>query len=149
MCGIAGILNLRQPVDLDVLHRMTNSLRHRGPDDEGYCLFNIHTGTVQPSGGSDTDPRLPLPPLRAQSVNGCNLAFGHRRLSILDLSPAGHQPMASPDRSCWLVFNGEIYNYIELREDLRERGHQFHTGSDTEVILAAYQQWGPECVQRF
>lgn len=73
----------------------------------------------------------------------------HRRLAILDLSPAGHQPMSSPDQQLWLVFNGEIYNYLELRETLRHNGWQFKSDTDTEVILAAYQKWGIECVKYF
>lgn len=75
--------------------------------------------------------------------------FGFRRLSILDLSPAGHQPMASDDGRYHVIFNGEIYNYLELREELKRHGHVFHTGSDTEVILKAYGMWGPDCVERF
>ncbi|MDP4218728.1 MAG: asparagine synthase (glutamine-hydrolyzing) [Bacteroidota bacterium] len=76
-----------------------------------------------------------------------HFAFGHRRLSILDLSPAGHQPMQR--RNCWLTFNGEIYNYIELRDELKTLGHHFVSGSDTEVILAAYEQWGVDAFPRF
>ncbi|MEZ0369398.1 MAG: asparagine synthase (glutamine-hydrolyzing) [Candidatus Sericytochromatia bacterium] len=77
------------------------------------------------------------------------LGLAHRRLSILDLSQRGHQPMASPDRSCWISYNGEVYNYLELRAELSAMGYAFHSGTDTEVILAAYQAWGPDCVSRF
>jgi asparagine synthase (glutamine-hydrolysing) len=77
------------------------------------------------------------------------VGLGHRRLSILDLSPLGHQPMASPDGRSVIVFNGEIFNYLELRSELAACGHTFRTGSDTEVILAAYAQWGRDCVHRF
>jgi asparagine synthase (glutamine-hydrolysing) len=77
------------------------------------------------------------------------LGLGHRRLSILDLSPLGHQPMASPDGRLVIVFNGEIFNYLELRAELATHGHAFRTGSDTEVILAAYAQWGRECLHHF
>ena len=75
--------------------------------------------------------------------------LGHRRLSILDLSPAGHQPMFSPDGRCIIVFNGEIYNYRELRKPLEDEGVVFRSNSDTEVILALYAREGPDCVQRF
>jgi asparagine synthase (glutamine-hydrolysing) len=78
---------------------------------------------------------------------GDQFALGHRRLSILDLSQAGHQPMQR--RHCWLTFNGEIYNYIELREELKALGHEFSSGSDTEIILAGYAQWGVEAFSRF
>jgi asparagine synthase (glutamine-hydrolysing) len=80
---------------------------------------------------------------------GGEVAFGFRRLSILDLSPAGHQPMTSLDGSMTIVFNGEIYNYVELRTELIALGHRFRSKGDTEVLLAAYQQWGPDCVRRF
>jgi asparagine synthase (glutamine-hydrolysing) len=77
------------------------------------------------------------------------VALGHRRLSILDLSDAGRQPMSDDSQSLWIVFNGEIYNYLEIRRDLQLLGHSFRSDSDTEVLLRAYQQWGPACVQRF
>jgi len=76
------------------------------------------------------------------------VGFGHRRLAILDLSPGGHQPMASPDGATWIVFNGEIYNFRELRRQLEQYGHQFRTQSDTEVLLAGYRQWGNGCWSR-
>lgn len=79
--------------------------------------------------------------------DGCGLA--HRRLAILDLSPAGHQPMATPDQRYWIVYNGEVYNNADIRSELQALGHRFRSTSDTEVILAAYAQWGPECVSRF
>jgi asparagine synthase (glutamine-hydrolysing) len=75
------------------------------------------------------------------------VALGHRRLSILDLSPAGHQPMKYKD--CFIVYNGEVYNYLELREELKRSGHTFTTGTDTEVILHAYEEWGEDCLNRF
>ena len=78
-----------------------------------------------------------------------NVGFAFRRLAILDLSPAGHQPMASADSTCWLVFNGEIYNHNELRRELEQYGHHFRSRTDTEVILAAYAQWGVDCLSRF
>src|SRR3954454_7806735 len=76
------------------------------------------------------------------------LALGFRRLSILDLSQAGHQPMTSTDGTLSMVFNGEIYNYVELRAELQAFGHRFVSSGDTEVLLAAYAQWGPRCVDR-
>jgi asparagine synthase (glutamine-hydrolysing) len=77
-----------------------------------------------------------------------NVGLAHRRLSILDLSPAGHQPMSSVDGTIWIVFNGEIYNYVELREELRHRGHTFRTGTDTEVIIHLYQEMGEACLEK-
>lgn len=120
MCGIAGILSFGGPVSPPLLSAMNATLVHRGPDDGGEWM--------------SADQRVGL---------------ANRRLAILDLSAAGHQPMASPDGSCWLAFNGEIYNYVELRRDLISRGHHFRTQTDTEVILAAYAEWGEHCVERF
>jgi asparagine synthase (glutamine-hydrolysing) len=149
MCGIFGIWDLTgAPVDLARVHRATSAIKHRGPDDEGYLLANARAGTANPSGGPDTDQRLPLNGLDRYRSEHFDLAFGFRRLSIIDLSPAGHQPMASADRKRWIVFNGEIYNYQELRTELSGRGHEFRTATDTEVILAAYAEWGAECVQQ-
>jgi asparagine synthase (glutamine-hydrolysing) len=121
MCGIAGILS-RTPPDAALMERVCGSLAHRGPDGKG-----IWTGRC----------------------NDWNVMLGHRRLSIIDLSDAASQPMASADGSCHIVYNGEIYNYIELREELRGLGFEFRTKSDTEVILAAYRQWGADCLNRF
>ncbi len=118
MCGIAGILTFdSSPVAADTIHKMTDAIRHRGPDDQDIYLEG-------------------------------SLALGHRRLSIIDLSPGGHQPMAGPDGSTHIVYNGEIYNYLDLRAELVARGHQFKSHSDTEVILHAYQEYGCECLSR-
>jgi asparagine synthase (glutamine-hydrolysing) len=150
MCGILGIWNLdKRAIDLGALHRATNAIRHRGPDDEGYLLVDTSSGRAVSCGGPDSDPKLSLPPLEQFRNDAFDLSLGFRRLSIQDLSPAGHQPMRSNDGRLWIVFNGEIYNYIELRTELIALGHQFRTGTDTEVILAAYQQWGEKSLLRF
>jgi asparagine synthase (glutamine-hydrolysing) len=124
MCGIAGILNrggLRGPDDLAAsAQRMSDTLRHRGPDDSGVW----------------TSPdRL--------------VTLAHRRLSILDLSPLGRNPMLWDGGRLAISYNGEVYNFHELRADLEQLGHRFRSHTDTEVILAAYDQWGVDCVQRF
>lgn len=150
MCGIYGIWHTNgRPVDPAALQRATTRLRHRGPDDEGYLMAATRSGAALLHAGPDTDARLSHPRLDQPGVPQADLALGFRRLSILDLSPAGHQPMASPDETNWIVFNGEIYNYIELREELRACGHRFRSGGDTEVILAAYHEWGEACLERF
>lgn len=150
MCGIFGIWNLDgRSVDLEGLRLATDSIRHRGPDDEGYLLVNTGTAEARSCAGPDTDYRLTLPELDRFKSDHFDLAFGFRRLAILDLSPGGHQPMSSHDRRFWIIFNGEIYNYQELRTELAESQHHFKTTSDTEVILAAYQQWGQSCVEHF
>lgn len=119
MCGVAGYLNLDgRPASEIVLRKMTDSIRHRGPDGEG------------------------------QFTDG-NVALGHRRLAILDLSSAGHQPMQSKNSRYVITFNGEVYNFKEIRSELEILGHHFHSKTDTEVILNSYIQWGEECVSRF
>ena len=153
MCGIYGIWHTGgRQVDLNALRKAVASLRHRGPDDEGYLLVDTRSARATLAGGDRTRPELGLPPLgHFAGVIGerYDLALGFRRLSILDLSPAGHQPMCSHDGRLWLVFNGEVYNYIELRRELEAAGDTFTTGTDSEVILAAYRRWGPDCLSRF
>lgn len=150
MCGIFGIWNLDgRPIDLRAVKLANDAIRHRGPDDEGYLLVNTRTAAAISCAGPDTDYRLTLPDLEQFKSDHSDLAFGFRRLAILDLSPGGHQPMSSHDGRFWIIFNGEIYNYQELRTQLAEYGHNFKTTSDTEVILAAYQQWGDSCVEHF
>ena len=78
-----------------------------------------------------------------------DIALAHRRLAIIDLSPEACQPMTNEDVTLWLVFNGEIYNFVELREELVKKGHRFHSKSDSEVVLHAYEEWGTACLSRF
>ncbi len=150
MCGILCIWRRDQrPVDLQALRAGTETMRHRGPNDEGYTLINSRSLAWVACGGGKTDPRLRLPDLSQYDELTCDFALGQTRLSILDLSPAGHQPMATPEGHLHVTYNGEIYNYREIRADLQARGYVFHTGTDTEVILHAYQEWGPDCLKRF
>lgn len=120
MCGIAGILTNQMHVEelKNRIYSMQEALRHRGPDDEGIYLSTNHRA-----------------------------AFAHTRLSILDLSSAGHQPMSTANRRYHITFNGEIYNFRELRATLQEAGEQFNSLTDTEVILKLYQQLGAKCVE--
>jgi asparagine synthase (glutamine-hydrolysing) len=121
MCGIAGFWNLNgQPVAQVVLERFTDSLSHRGPDGNGFYV--------------DSES---------------SLGFGHRRLAILDTSDSGRQPMSYGDGRYWITFNGEIYNFLELRDELQGHGYRFFTESDTEVVMAAYDKWGADCQLRF
>ena len=150
MCGIVAIWNRDgSPVDRAGLARAVNAQEHRGPDDEGYVLIDTRTGKFLQCRGASTDPRIRLPAISEAGDHPFDLALGHRRLSIVDLSPAGHQPMSSRDGTRWIVFNGMIHNYRELRDELRALGHAFSSGTDTEVILAAWEAWGPDCVTRF
>ena len=156
MCGIAALVAAAGPVDLTALRAMTDIVRHRGPDDEGFVAFGGDSLHPTAWGGADTPdafvaPHHPyLPNSRVPERNNqLHVALGHRRLSIIDLSPAGHQPMCSPDRGVWMVYNGEVYNHVELRVELEARGHAFRSHSDTEVMLAAYSEWGIDCLHRF
>jgi asparagine synthase (glutamine-hydrolysing) len=149
MCGIFGVWNLhKQPVELGALLNSLNSIRHRGPDDEGYLLINSNSNEVASCLGPESAAHVQLPRIENVFNPQFDLAFGFRRLSILDLSPAGHQPMSNADGSLWIVFNGEIYNYIELRGELQALGYVFRTQTDTEVILNAYDAWGEGCLDR-
>jgi asparagine synthase (glutamine-hydrolysing) len=121
MCGIAGIIHFSQePIAESAINYLTDALAHRGPDGRGVWFNQNHT-----------------------------VALGHRRLSILDLTEAGSQPMPDASRRYWIVFNGEIYNFLEIAKDLGAEGYHFHSHSDTEVILAAYHAWGEKMLHSF
>lgn len=147
MCGIAALYEPTAPAWLpDIARAMTRAVRHRGPDGEGFAFFQPSADRVVSIISSETPAGVTG---EREPPGGCTLALGHRRLSILDLSVAGHQPMADATGDAWIVFNGEIYNYTELRAELASHGHAFHTGTDTEVILAAWRAWGDGCLGRF
>lgn len=119
MCGIAGALNFnREAVSPTEIKRMTEAIKHRGPDGEGHYVSK-------------------------------NVALGHRRLAIIDLSPLGHQPMMTENKRYVITYNGELYNFQEMRIELESLGYQFRSKTDTEVVLNAYAEWGPECLGRF
>src|SRR5688572_21428545 len=133
MCGLAAVFKRHEVAcAAGVVLAMRDEARHRGPDDEGAVFLDRR--------------RAPLARPEA-GESGWTVALGHRRLSILDLSAAGHQPMAYGDRY-WVIHNGEIYNYVELRAELGRAGHVFRSASDTEVILAAFAEWGTDCFRR-
>lgn len=146
MCGICGWVNTEYGLDALTIKSMNNIVRHRGPDDEGYAF--ISGKEVMMFRGQDS-PDTDIPMFEGKVPENTFLAFGHRRLSILDLSFKGHQPMQSDDGKLCVTFNGEIYNYIELRQELVAKGYIFHSGSDTEVLLASYREWGEDCVLHF
>lgn len=135
MCGIAALISTRATLQAADLVAMCDLMRHRGPDGEGYLAFGA--GGARWWDGSKT-------PEAAES----QVALGHRRLAIVDLSHAGAQPMADPSGRFWLSFNGEIYNHLELRAQLETLGHHFKTRCDTEVLIAAFTEWGAGCLPR-
>ena len=155
MCGISALFSPDPRPLGDLIQSMTTAVRHRGPDGEGFTIFSARGFATTAFGGVDTPvstyhARIAYAPVReAKPVSDAVAALGHRRLSIIDLSPAGHQPMCTADRHYWIVYNGEIYNYVELRTELELLGHSFSSDSDTEIILSAYRQWGEQCLDRF
>jgi asparagine synthase (glutamine-hydrolysing) len=122
MCGITGFCDFNKHLGKDALLNATDVLRHRGPDNGNTEIYELENA---------------------------NIGFGHRRLSILDLSEQGNQPMHSDDGAISIILNGEIYNYVEIKKSLADLGYVFHSTSDTEVIIKAYQQWGIEAVHQF
>lgn len=118
MCGIAGYINTKEQINELLFSEMVSTLAHRGPDDFGnYFSNNKH------------------------------IALGHRRLSFLDLTAAGKQPLSNQNKTIWITFNGEVYNYLELKKEL-ETTYTFSTETDTEVLIAAYQTWGIDFVNK-
>ena len=158
MCGISAVFASPGHESLMAVEAMSEKIRHRGPDDEGYVIFGDEEEGPKTFGGASTSPECyhleaAFAPRgrfdRGAITEKSFLAFGHRRLSILDLSPAGHQPMSTADSRYWIIYNGEIYNFLELKEELRRLGSRFRSSGDTEVILEAYSYWGEDCVKRF
>jgi asparagine synthase (glutamine-hydrolysing) len=151
MCGIAGMLATGgERVDPRHLHGMAECLHHRGPDDEGYLLASRDGLAMESCRGRDTVLERAVGHRAIDDVREPTYSLGlaHRRLSIIDVSPGGHQPMSAADGTLWLTYNGEIYNYLELRRELQGLGHHFETESDSEVLLRAYEQWGAACLAR-
>jgi asparagine synthase (glutamine-hydrolysing) len=125
MCGIFGIIARNTQIPANLLERATASLAHRGPDDSGTVI------------------------LQDSSSEPIEIGLGNRRLAILDLSPLGHQPMHDPATGNWIVYNGEIYNFRDVRGELEQAGAKFTSHSDTEVLLQAYARWGAACLTKF
>ena len=131
VCGIVALVRMNETAaEGGLLKHMTDLVSHRGPDGEGHAWLSMSSHCAQEVGDR----------------GAWSVALGHRRLSIIDLSAGGRQPMQRGP--LWITFNGEIYNYLELRDELRALGHQFESQSDTEVLLASYQQWGTSCFER-
>ncbi len=150
MCGILSIVNLNRATDSEKLIKASSVIRHRGPDDEGFMTWSPGEQPQIWSGNDTaTSTRQHWGYPQLQPGQTFKVGFGHRRLSILDLSPAGHQPMVLASAGLAITYNGEVYNYLEIREELKSLGHHFHTGTDTEVILHAWAQWGVACLNRF
>lgn len=158
MCGIIALFSFKNhDLNLSKLDEMADNVKHRGPDGEGYALFSLETENLKLFYGNDT-PRNVItsntnytPKERYQKISSqrYQTALAHRRLSIIDLSPSGHQPMCDDSKRYWIVYNGEIYNFKDIREELKQLGYSFFSPSDTEVALKSYIAWGKECQNKF
>lgn len=150
MCGIVGLLT--NEIELKrKIPALNTLLKHRGPDDEGYTYISSTSGQLQEFSGDDSVREIKSSYNHISEVNpeNFNIILAHRRLSIIDLSPRGHGPMCDQSQKIWITYNGEIYNYIELREELIAKGYAFKTNSDTEVIINSYLCWGEDCLKKF
>jgi asparagine synthase (glutamine-hydrolysing) len=161
MCGIAGLYSLTdRAIEPFEIVRMCDAQAHRGPDDAG-CVLLAPLRSAKVSRWRELTARdraRAVPDLQTSneleetagtgSHRAFRLALGHRRLSILDLSMAGHQPMANRAKTVWLTYNGEIYNYLDLKKELMGKGYRFVSGTDTEVLLYLYEEHGAACVEK-
>jgi asparagine synthase (glutamine-hydrolysing) len=163
MCGIVGILSLnKKPIEPYAIKKMCDVVAYRGPDDAGYVLFSLES-KQQKSGTfwfelTDNDfkhKNVHLAPIESDYArreigdNRWHLALGHRRLAIIDLSAKAHQPMSDRSKSAWISYNGEVYNFKDLRVELKKAGYAFFSDSDTEVIINSYKHWGIDCIHKF
>ena len=152
MCGIVGYFHPNRLAEsVSALYTAGQLIRHRGPDDEGYAAFHLghnqHKSWTGPDSSLDLQKQMSL--ITEDSSFPHHLAFGFRRFSIVDLTSRGHQPYWNPDRSVCLIYNGEIYNYKEIKQELEAAGYPFISTCDTEVLLASYLHWGIDCLNRF
>ncbi|NVL89479.1 MAG: asparagine synthase (glutamine-hydrolyzing) [Desulfobacterales bacterium] len=156
MCGIAGIYHLeRKPIPAHCLQGMCDVMKHRGPDDEGYVFFHVRNEPFRDEGywvekGADMPAVQGVEEWRNLfgGNDDFNLALGHRRLAVIDLTSAAHQPMSNRANGIWISYNGEIYNFRELRRELESKGHHFFSRSDTEVIIHLYEEYGDDGITR-
>ena len=155
MCGIAGIISFsgEESIIRHIFH-MQAKMRHRGSDDEGFTFisndnFLCLAGEKTPD--SVIGNRLNYTPSdRSALINSDHrLVLAHNRLSVIDISHYGHQPMCEENERYWIVYNGEVYNFPEIKDELSALGHKFRTGTDTEVVLKSFVQWGNICVHKF
>lgn len=159
MCGIAGILSLsNKNINPYAIKNMCDIISHRGPDDAGYVLFSRTRNKnfwLELTDNNFKHKNVHLAPIESDYAkheleeNTWYFAIGHRRLAIIDLSPRAHQPMSDRGKTVWITYNGEIYNFKDLRKELQELGYVFYSNSDVEVVIYSYQEWGIDCVKKF
>lgn len=150
MCGINGLITAENDLKRKI-KKANDLLRHRGPDDEGYIFIETLSSGINQFSGEDSPEEIKNKyPMLSFNNNNCEeVILAHRRLSIIDLSANGHCPMTVQRSNVWLTYNGEIYNYIELRDELIGAGYSFKTTSDTEVVINSYLHWGTDCLNKF
>ncbi|MBV6478863.1 MAG: Asparagine synthetase [glutamine-hydrolyzing] 1 [Ignavibacteria bacterium] len=140
MCGICGIVSFRDNIDFEIVRKMNDAIAHRGPDDEGYVCYSSNSKNIIEVKRNNLSESL-------SAAGKTNVHLGHRRLSIIDVSESGHQPFKDKSGKYFLSFNGEIYNYIELKNELEKKGYSFTSGADTEVLLFMYLEYGEDCLK--
>jgi len=150
MCGIAGFVTKTQKLGPGQLLQVSKTLRHRGPDDEGFLFIGSNGKAIEVFSGEFGKPDFIENVKSFGEIEPLTIETGllHRRLSIIAPENEGHQPMTDLEKKIWLVFNGEIYNYLSLREELKKEGCIFKTRTDSEVLLQAYKIWGVDCLSR-
>lgn len=163
MSSIAGTLSLnKEPIEPYAIKKMCDVIAYRGPDDAGYALFSMKNNQREPANlwleltdDNFKHKNVHLAPIESDyakqeiAANDWHLALGHRRLAVIDLTPKAHQPMSDRSKGVWITYNGEVYNFKDLRAELEKAGYTFHSASDTEVIIYSYLEWGIECIQKF
>ncbi len=149
MCGILGILSPDLP-PTTAIRETLDAIKHRGPDDEGYLFISTLGTCIQATGAdSSSDLRGKYSDVTDTDMTTSCVLLAHRRLAVIDVSSKGHQPMSYDDGNLWITYNGEIFNHKALKMELQGSGYHFSSATDTEVILAAYSEWGEDCVNRF
>ncbi|MFZ4590866.1 MAG: asparagine synthase (glutamine-hydrolyzing) [Ignavibacteria bacterium] len=140
MCGIVGLFSTIGNISVKDIISSAEMVKYRGPDDEGYMFVRNDDRIINAKTRNEAD-----------SIKGDNIkgGFAFRRLSILDLSESGHQPMSDDTENFWIIYNGEIYNYLELRSELQSLGYHFKSMTDTEVIIYSFIEWGSKCLEKF
>ncbi|MBN2570497.1 MAG: asparagine synthase (glutamine-hydrolyzing) [Ignavibacteriales bacterium] len=146
MCGINGFISFKNQIDVSNYYQSHLTSRHRGPDDEGFYVVTNESSDFYK--GDDTIEYFNNLP-HITNIQLAKVVLGQRRLSIIDLTNSGHQPVHSEDNNYVMVYNGEVFNYIELRKELEKFGYNFISSSDSEVVLKAYIQWGKDCFNKF
>jgi len=150
MCGIVGIVSPNTPFLLHELGLLCDGISHRGPDDEGYTIKDIESGQLKSFIGASSPNRLNAIDIRNAGKVLSTAGIGHRRFAIIDTSESGHQPFQSSSGDLTVSFNGEIYNFLEIRSELIGLGRgPFITNTDTEVLVKAYETWGTKCFEKF